>query len=130
MDILTLASRYPRTSLTVALVPWKETDSMKERVKFVLEWEKRWNAGRGLLNFAELCREFGISRQVGYVWLRRYREAKHNLDDDATPSPSASDPSLDTTFCRCHRSPCDLVRGFQRALPHSGRQQVLSPHYH
>ena len=31
---------------------------MKERVKFVLEWEKRWN-------FAELCREFGISRQVG-----------------------------------------------------------------
>ena len=53
---------------------------MKERVKFVLEWEKRWNAGRGLLNFAELCREFGISRQVGYVWLRRYREAKHNLD--------------------------------------------------
>jgi hypothetical protein len=41
MDILTLASRYPRTSLTVALVPWKETDSMKERVEFVLEWKKR-----------------------------------------------------------------------------------------
>src|SRR5262245_55727015 len=61
-------------------MPWKETDSMKERVKFVLEWEKRWNAGHGLLNFAELCREFGISRQVGYIWLRRYREAKHDLD--------------------------------------------------
>ena len=48
-------------------MPWKETDSMKERVKFVLEWEKRWNEGEGRLNFAELCREFGISRQVGYV---------------------------------------------------------------
>jgi hypothetical protein len=48
MVILTLCSRYPRTSLTVALVPWKETDSMQERVKFVLEWEKRWNAGHGL----------------------------------------------------------------------------------
>jgi hypothetical protein len=54
-------------------MPWKETDSKKERVKLVLEWEKRWNAGHGLLNFAERCRGFGISRQVGYVWLRRYR---------------------------------------------------------
>jgi hypothetical protein len=42
-------------------MPWKETDSMKERVKLVLEWEKRWEEGRGRLNFAELCREFGIS---------------------------------------------------------------------
>ena len=56
-------------------MPWKETDSMKERVKFVLEWEKRWEEGEGRLNFAELCREFGISRQVGYVGLRRYRLA-------------------------------------------------------
>ena len=55
MDIPDACSGYPRTSLTVALMPWKETDSMKERVKFVLEWEKRWNAGHGLLNFAELC---------------------------------------------------------------------------
>ncbi|MEO8183303.1 MAG: DDE-type integrase/transposase/recombinase [Deltaproteobacteria bacterium] len=60
-------------------MPWKETDAMKERVKFVLEWEKRWNEGEGRLNFAELCREFGISRQVGYVWLRRYRQAKQDL---------------------------------------------------
>ena len=52
---------------------------MKERVKFVLEWEKRWDAGEGRLNFAELCREFGISRQVGYGWLARYRKAKHDL---------------------------------------------------
>ena len=58
----------------MARMPWKETDSMKERVKFVLEWERRWNEGEGRLNFAELCRESGISRQVGYVWLRRYRE--------------------------------------------------------
>jgi transposase InsO family protein len=61
-------------------MPWKETDSVKERVKFVLEWEKRWDEGEGHLNFAELCREFGISRQVGYVWLKRYREAEHSLD--------------------------------------------------
>ena len=34
-------------------MPWKETDVMKERVKFVLEWEKRWDEGEGQLNFAE-----------------------------------------------------------------------------
>ena len=51
---------------------------MKERVKFVLEWEKRWDAGEGKLNFAELCREFGISRQVGYEWVTRYQDARFN----------------------------------------------------
>ncbi len=66
---------------------------MKERVKFVLEWEKRWNEGEGVLNFAELCREFGISRQVGYDWVARYQEAKCN--------PSA----LKERSRRPHRSP-------------------------
>jgi transposase InsO family protein len=60
-------------------MPWKATDAMKERVKFVLEWEKRWNDGEGRLNFSELCREFGVSREVGYVWVRRFREADRDL---------------------------------------------------
>jgi transposase InsO family protein len=60
-------------------MPWKATDAMKERVKFVLEWEKRFCEGEGRLNFAELCREFGVSRQVGYVWVTRFRDAKHDL---------------------------------------------------
>jgi len=52
---------------------------MKERVKFVLEWERRWNEGEGRLNFAALCREFGVSRQVGYACIERYRGANHDL---------------------------------------------------
>jgi len=60
-------------------MPWKETNAMKERVRFVLEWERRWNEGEGRLNFAELCREFGISRQVGYGWVGRYRKANHDV---------------------------------------------------
>jgi hypothetical protein len=61
-----------RTSLTVIWLesegipdsgemPWKESDAMKERVKFVLEWERRWHEGEGKLNFAALYREFGIA---------------------------------------------------------------------
>ena len=39
-------------------MPWSETDMSKERVRFVLEWERRWNAGEGVVNVSELCREF------------------------------------------------------------------------
>jgi putative transposase len=55
-------------------MPWKETDAMKERLKFLLEWERRWDAGQGRVNMAELCRAFGISRPCGYKWVRRYQE--------------------------------------------------------
>jgi hypothetical protein len=41
-------------------MPWKETASVKERVKFVLEWEKRWNEGEDRLNFAARSREFRV----------------------------------------------------------------------
>ena len=42
-------------------MPWKATDAMKERTKFVLEWERRWNeAEGGLVNMAEPCRMFGV----------------------------------------------------------------------
>jgi transposase InsO family protein len=57
-------------------MPWKATDTMKERTKLVLEWERRWNeAEGGFVNMAELCRLFGVSRQTGYTWVNRYRAA-------------------------------------------------------
>src|SRR6202163_4049293 len=50
-----------------AKVPWKECNSMDERLKFIarlLEGEK----------MAVLCRQFGISRQTRYKILTRYNE--------------------------------------------------------
>lgn len=47
-------------------MPWKETDKMEERIKFVLrllEGEK----------MAVLCREFNISRKTGYKVFDRYK---------------------------------------------------------
>ena len=35
--------------------------------------------GEGRLNFAQLCREFGVSRQVGYDCVERYRVANNDL---------------------------------------------------
>ena len=50
-------------------MPWKATDVMEQRIRFV---------ARAVVpgsNVSGLCREFGISRPTGYYWLRRYREA-------------------------------------------------------
>jgi len=41
---------------------------MEEKVRFVLEYE------RDERNLSELCHAYGIAREPGYVWLRRYHE--------------------------------------------------------
>ena len=41
---------------------------MEEKLRFVFEYE------RDEQSMTELCRSFGIARETGYVWLRRYRE--------------------------------------------------------
>ena len=49
-------------------MPWNATDAMKERVSFVLEWERRWNeAEGGAVEMSEPCRKFGVSRPIGYA---------------------------------------------------------------
>lgn len=49
-------------------MPWKENSIMDQRIEFVARAIQK----RG--SFAALCRQFGISRQTGYVWVRRYQE--------------------------------------------------------
>lgn len=48
-------------------MPWKESNLMDERIKFVgrlLDGEK----------MAVVCREFGISRKTGYKIFNRYKQ--------------------------------------------------------
>jgi transposase-like protein len=49
-------------------MPWKEQRAMSLKLQFV---ERAVLKGS---NLTELCREFGVSRQTGHKWLRRYRE--------------------------------------------------------
>lgn len=100
-------------------MPWKDTDAMKERTKFVLEWERRWDEGEGSTNVAQLCREFGISRETGYVWLRRYREAGHDVR------------ALDAKSSRPHSSPtafdeeiADVVASARKRYPQWGPRKL------
>jgi transposase InsO family protein len=47
-------------------MPWKTGSVMDQRVEFVLRAAEEES-------LAEICREFGISRPTGYLWLNRYR---------------------------------------------------------
>jgi len=51
-------------------MPWKETDVMSERIRFVVE------ALAGGETIRALCGRYGISRKTGHKWLRRYREVE------------------------------------------------------
>ncbi len=55
---------------------WKDTSSVDERFRFVLDVES------GNWSIAELCRRYGISRPCGYKWLKRYeKEGLDGLED-------------------------------------------------
>ena len=49
-------------------MPFKQMEILEQRVEFVVR------ALGGREPFCLLCREFGISRPTGYLWLKRYRE--------------------------------------------------------
>jgi transposase InsO family protein len=101
-------------------MPWKATDELKERTKFVLEWERRWNeAEGGPVNMAELCRMFGISRPTGYFWVDRYRESSHKLEAIVErsrrpkTSPNALSPEIE-----------DLIVAARKLYPRWGPRKL------
>jgi transposase InsO family protein len=47
---------------------WKTSSAMDEKIRFVIEYE------RDEQTMTDLCSTFGISRECGYTWLRRYRQ--------------------------------------------------------
>ena len=47
---------------------WKETCAVDERMRFVIAAKEQEES------FVAVCRQFGVSRRVGYKWLARYEE--------------------------------------------------------
>ncbi len=50
-------------------MPWKVSSVMEEKLRFILEYEA------GEESMTELCQRYDISRETGYLTLRRYRLA-------------------------------------------------------
>ena len=47
---------------------WKESSVMDEKLRFVFDFEREEESMKAL------CSRYEISRETGYVWLRRYRQ--------------------------------------------------------
>jgi transposase-like protein len=61
-------------------MPWTETAPMRERMRFVTDWE------RDLYSMVELCERYGVSRKTGYQWVERYeREGLDGLRELSRP---------------------------------------------
>jgi transposase-like protein len=89
-------------------MPWKCGTDMDSRHEFVRLAEERD------VGIAELCRRFGISRQTGYLYLKRYKaDGDGGLADRSSRplnSPKRCAPELETCIrsdrgCRCCRRP-------------------------
>src|SRR5215210_718629 len=65
-------------------MPWRERTVLMEREEFA-----RLARTPGA-NVSELCRRFGISRNKGYKWLRRYAEAGRAGLQDRSRRPKSS----------------------------------------
>ena len=75
-------------------MPWKEQRTMSLKLQFV---ERAAQKGS---NLSALCEEFGVSRQTGHKWLRRYRElgplglVEQSRRPDSSPGGTGEDVVL------------------------------------
>jgi transposase InsO family protein len=84
-------------------MPWAETCALEEKHRFVVMYE------RAEVSFAELCRQFGVSRKTGYQVLARYRAGGLAGLQDRSHAP--------------HRCPRAMSAGVREALLEVRRQQ-------
>jgi transposase InsO family protein len=62
-------------------VPWKACGVLEERVRFVVAVE------RGEASVTSLCAAYGISRETGHKWLRRWRDGGAEALQDGSRAP-------------------------------------------
>jgi len=74
---------------------------MKERMRFVTDWE------RDLYSMAELCERYGVSRKTGYKWIERYEhEGPEGLRERSRAPhhcPHRISPDIAAAICAARR---------------------------
>lgn len=76
-------------------MPWLQTNPMDERMRFVVAHKE------GLFSMAELCRRFGVSRETGYTWLRRYTGEGVSGLADRSHAPHHCPHKISAEVARC-----------------------------
>ena len=108
-------------------MPWKVTEPMYERAKFVALLDE------GLFSMSELCQRFGISRRTGYKWLARFeQDGLDSLRDQSRKpqsSPKQTCPAARQALLRVRQDhptwgPKKLLAYLQLTFPAFGGQRV------
>lgn len=83
-------------------MPWKQSDRVNERVKFVAAVQSDGES------MTEVCRRFGISRKTGYKLLRRYEaEGPEGLRDRSSAPeqhPNRTSPEMEGAILRVRKA--------------------------
>ena len=98
-------------------MPWKVSGIVSERTEFV-----RLAAKEGR-NLSQLCKNFEISRQTGYKWLKRHQTDQNLEDHSRRPlhSPHRTALSMETRVVELrHQHPAWGARKLQRVLLNRG----------
>jgi transposase InsO family protein len=99
---------------------WKETCAVSERTNFINEWLSKRGSVSGL------CEAYGISRETGHKWIRRFMEdGKSGLEDKSRAPlthPNATDLATSELVIAARRShptwgPVKLRRWLQDRHP-------------
>src|SRR5579859_7894639 len=94
----------------MAGMPWKECRAMSEKVQFVERAEKGERV-------AALCREFGVSRETGHKWIKRFKEGGYEALQEQSRRPKTTPlPRADAEQAH-HRSHSSSGQLGPRATP-------------
>lgn len=92
-------------------MPWKNSSIVKERERFAILALKEKQP------FAQLCRQFGISRQLGYKWRARFaEEGRRGLQDRRRGPTQSAQPQAEQWRQKALR--------MRRAHPHWGGEKI------
>src|SRR6185369_9770577 len=72
------------TGATSASMPWKERRIMSLKLEFAEL------ASKDGANISALCRQFGITRQTGHKWLKRFRSEGYDGLDERSRRPQST----------------------------------------
>ena len=92
-------------------MPWKESKALDERKHFIEEWEK------GEEQVAELCRRYGIARQTGYKWAKRYAEEDEQGLEERSRAPQHCPHALSEGVA-------EAIVGLRRQRPRWGPRKL------
>ena len=92
-------------------MPWNSTHVSDQRIQFAVL------ASRKQHSLAELCRQFGISRQTGHLWLKRFQQGGLDAVKEVSRRPHSSPARITGPIVEC-------ILALRRQRPDGGAEKL------